>query len=327
MRGGNGSKAHPAVENIFNLRPARKKSQAGHAKPKRHKANNSSWEGAISVRRATATSVSLPIKGKLKVQRFVVPYRVYGEGECTLVFINGVQQSMAMWHSFVRRFSQSYRIVLFDYPNQGAGRVVTGTSHLSLEEQVDILDAVINATSGADQLSLCSASWGGVVALAYAVRHPHRLKSLILASLGTKANQKMTEMITKGLEMPVKDRFEVAETLIENFGQELPAAMKKRIITQFQRMDTGAFEAFLQHGSTVISVRELSEVVDIGKVQCKTILVHGENDTIIDIDDVRFLASQMPRSELRIIKNVGHFLHLEKEELLDVYEDILASVC
>ena len=89
-----------------------------------------------------------------------------------------------MWHSFVRRFSQSYRIVLFDFPNQGAGRIVEGSFYLSLEEQVDILEAVVNAVSGEDQLTVCSASWGGVVAMAYAVRHPQRLKSLILASIG-----------------------------------------------------------------------------------------------------------------------------------------------
>jgi len=279
------------------------------------------------VNRVAGTSVSPPLKGKLSVQRFVVPYRVYGEGECTLVFINGVQQSMAMWHSFVRRFSQNYRIVLFDYPNQGGGRIVAGSSHLSLDEQVDILNAVINATGGAEQLSVCSASWGGVVALAYAVRYPERLKSLILASIGTRANQKMIDIITKGLEMPIKDRLEVAETLIECVGQDLPAAMKNRIVSQFQRMGPDALQAFFRHGSTVISVRELSEVVDVSKVQCRTILVHGENDAIIDIDDVRFLASQIPHSELKVIKDVGHFLHLEKEELLDVYESILASVC
>jgi pimeloyl-ACP methyl ester carboxylesterase len=276
--------------------------------------------------RVAPASVTPPLKGKLDVQRFVIPYRVYGEGARTIIFINGVQQSMAMWHTFVRRFSRHYRIVLFDYPNQGAGRVVSGTSLLSLDEQVDILSAVIEATSGEDQLSVCSASWGGVVALAYAVRYPERLRTLILASIGTRANQKMIEIITKGLEMPIKDRLEVAETLIDCVGQDLPASMKKRIVSQFQRMGAEALQAFFQHGSTVISVRELSEVVDVGKVQCRTILVHGENDTIIDIDDVRFLASQIPRSELKIIRGVGHFLHLEKEELLDVYEEILSSL-
>jgi pimeloyl-ACP methyl ester carboxylesterase len=267
------------------------------------------------------------VKATLNVQRFVIPYRVYGTGAPSLVFVNGVQQSMAMWHSFVHRFSQRYRIVLFDFPNQGGGRIMEGSSYVSLDDQVDILNAVINATTVEEQLSVCAASWGSVVALAYAVRYPRRLKNLILASIGTKANQKMIEMITRGLEMPGIDRLQVAEAIIENFGQDLPAAMKKRIVGQFQRMDAEAFRAFFQHGSTVISVRALGDVVDVGKVQCKTIIVYGENDAIVDLDDVRFLASQMPRSELRLIKDAGHFLHLEKAELLDVYEEILASAC
>jgi pimeloyl-ACP methyl ester carboxylesterase len=243
------------------------------------------------------------------------------------VFINGVQQSMAMWHSFVCRYSRNYRLVLFDYPNQGTGRIVQGPSQLSLDEEVDILNAVVEATSGANRISACSASWGGVIALAYAARYPQSVKSLILASIGARANQRMTEMIAQGLEMPVKDGLQVAESIIDNFGKELPAAMKRRIVGQFQRIGTEALRAFLQHGSTVISVSELSEVVDVGKVQCKTILVHGENDTIIDIDDVRLLASQIPHAELKVIKGVGHFLHLEKEEPLNVYEAILAAAC
>jgi pimeloyl-ACP methyl ester carboxylesterase len=276
----------------------------------------------------TRNAVVPSFKGKLNFQRFVVPYRVYGEGKCNLVFINGIQQSMAMWHSFVHRFSQHYRIVLFDNPNQGGGRIVSGSFHLPLDEQVDILGAVIDATTSADdQLHLCSASWGGVIAIAYAVRYPERLSSLILASIGTRANQRMIDIITKGLQQMTQDRLQVAETLIDCVGQDLPPAMKNRIINQFQRMGPDEMQAFFQHGATVISVRKLSEVVDVSKVRCRTVVVHGENDTIVDIDDVKFLVSQIPHSELKLIKGVGHFLHLEKEELLDVYDEILASVC
>jgi pimeloyl-ACP methyl ester carboxylesterase len=276
-------------------------------------------------RPAGSAALTVPVKGKLAIQRFIVPYRVYGGGDPTLVFVNGVQQSMAMWHSFVRRFSGCYRIVLFDLPHQGAGRIVTGAVEISLEEQVDILSAVIDKTCGAEPVTVCSASWGGVIAMAYAVRKPQRLKSLILASMGTRANQKMIDMISQGLEGQVKDPLEVAETLIEGIGPDLPESMKNKIISQFQHMGPEAFQAFLRHGSTVLSVRELHKVVDVSKVQCKTILLHGQNDTIVDIDDVRYLAEQIPRSELRLIKDVGHFLHLEKEDLLDVYEEILAA--
>ena len=276
--------------------------------------------------KGSSTAVAPLKKGKLQVHRFVIPYRVYGGAEDTLVFINGIQQSMAMWHSFVRRFETSYRIVLFDNPHQGTSRIVSGSSTVTLDEQVEILDAVVKATSGATRPTICSASWGGVVALAYAARHPERLRSLILASMGMRANQAMTELITKGLSMPSKDASTVAETLIQGVGQELPEAMKGRILGQFQRMSTEALEAFFQHGLTVISVRDLTEVVDLSKVECTTMLLHGENDVIIDTEDVQSLAAQIPHAEMRTIKDVGHFLHLEKEEILDVYEEVLASL-
>jgi predicted DNA-binding protein with PD1-like motif len=34
---------------------------------------------------------------------------------------------MAMWHTFVLRYAPYYRIVLFDFPNQGKGKVVSGS--------------------------------------------------------------------------------------------------------------------------------------------------------------------------------------------------------
>ena len=63
-----------------------------------------------------------------------------------------------MWHSFVRRFSQSYRIVIFDFPNHGKGRIVSGSEDITIDEQVDILDAVRSAAAIAGQLTVCSAS-------------------------------------------------------------------------------------------------------------------------------------------------------------------------
>ena len=79
------------------------------------------------------------------------------------------------------------------------------------------------------------------------------------------------------------------------------------------------------HGLFVVSTRQISNVVDLSKIKCKTILLNGEKDAIIDLRDVKFLASQIPNCQIRIIKGVGHFLHLEKKELLDIYADILNS--
>jgi pimeloyl-ACP methyl ester carboxylesterase len=267
------------------------------------------------------------VKGELAVERFVIPYRVYGAGAHVLIFVNGLQQSMAMWRSFVRRFSQNYRIVIFDFPNHGKGRIVNGSADISVEEQVGILDAVTNAANITDKLTVCSASWGGVVAASYAVRHPGKVQRLILASLGTRANQKMIEMISQGFGIRPENRTEIAETIIKTFGADLPPSMKRRILRQFQQMDQAALEAFHRHGLFVLSIGKLGNAVDVGKIHCKTIILHGEKDTIVDADDAQLLASQIRDAEFRNIAGVGHFLHLENEAILDVYEDILASPC
>jgi len=271
---------------------------------------------------------AVPItKGEIETGRFVIPYRTCGVGDQSLVFVNGLQQSMAMWHSFVRRFGRMYRIVIFDFPHHGKGRIVSGSDEVSVEEQVDILDAVTNVASINGQLTVCSASWGGVIAAIYAVRHPAKVQRLILASMGTRANDKMIEMITAGFGIRLEDRAQIADAIIKTFGDNLPRSMKRKIHSQFEYMSQTGLEAFQRHGLFVLSIRELAKAVDVSEIKCKTIIVHGEKDTIVDAEDAVFLASQIPNAEFRNIPGVGHFLHLEDESILTIYEDILAAPC
>jgi len=264
------------------------------------------------------------IKEELNIKRFVIPYRVYGNGGPQLVFLNGVQQSMAMWQSFISRFSGDYRIVLFDFPGQGKAQILTGSVNVSLDEQVEILSQVIIRT-GVENITLISASWGGVVAMAYASRYPQMVRRLILAGMGTKPNQKMIETIEKGCQIDSNERQEMARVLFESFGRNLPPKIKERIFKQFCTMSKENLCAFRDHGLFVIS-KKLNDVIDFKSIKVETILLNGENDTIIDLDDVKFLAEQIPNCRLKIIKNVGHFLHLENEDVLEIYREVLPAV-
>ena len=123
-----------------------------------------------------------------------------------------------------------------------AGANLSGLPDVSVEEQVDILDEVADAANIRDQLTVCSASWGGVVAASYAVRQ-YKVQRLILASMGTRANEKMIEMISKGFEMEPADRTGIAETIINNLlcgARTSHAPMKRKILRQFQQMSQAA---------------------------------------------------------------------------------------
>jgi pimeloyl-ACP methyl ester carboxylesterase len=260
------------------------------------------------------------VKGKIEFNRFVIPYRIYDNKGPNVVCINGVQQSMSMWHSLITRYAPHYRMVLFDFPDQGKGKIVSGPSLVSLDEQVDILREVIKATGANKNLTICSASWGGVVALAFASRFRNDVKKLCLASLGTKANEKMVSTIQQSRNIDINNRKEMADMLIEAFGQNLPEGIKKKIVAQFETMSEQNLRAFYEHGLFVISSKRLSELINLSNITAKTYLAYGEKDTIIDLDDVKFLASQIPNSEVVVVKDAGHFLHMEREDIFDIYE-------
>jgi len=263
------------------------------------------------------------VKGTIESGRFLIPYRIYESEGPHVVCLNGVQQSMAMWHTFIMRYAPHYRIVLFDFPNEGKGKVVSGPVFVTLDEQVEILREVIKAAGVNKSVTICSASWGGIVALAFASRFHNEVKQLCLASLGTKANDKMVETIKLGSQIDSSDRQKMADTLIESFGQNLPEAIKNKIVKQFHAMSEENLRAFYEHGLFVISTKKIGDLIKLSQITAKTFLIHGENDTIIDPDDVRFLASQINKCEVRTIKGAGHFLHLEQDGAFDIYKDIL----
>ena len=263
------------------------------------------------------------VKGTIALKRFSIPYRIYESDGPHIICLNGVQQSMAMWHTFVEHYSAHYRIVLFDFPNQGKGKVSAGPKLVTLDEQVDILREVIKATGTNNSVSLCSASWGGIIAMAFAAKHPGQVKQLCLASLGTKANETMVETIKQGLAVDPKNRQKMADILIDSFGQNLPENIKNKIIGQFQSMSQENLDAFYEHGLAVLSAKKIDDLIKLSDIREKTFLIYGEKDTIIDLDDVKFLCSQIPHCEVKTIKGAGHFLHMEELNILDIYADIL----
>lgn len=263
------------------------------------------------------------VKGTIELKRFVIPYRIYDNDGPHIVCLNGVQQSMAMWHSFVVRYAPHYRVVLFDFPNQGKGSVTSGPTFVTLDEQVDILHEVMKATGVNKDVSICSASWGGIIAMAFASRYPNKMKQLCLASLGTKANDSMVETIKKGCEIDPQNRQKMADILIESFGKKLPENIKNKIVSQFHSMSEENLRAFYEHGLFVISTKKLGDLINLSNIKVKTFLIYGENDTIVDLEDVKFLASQIAHCEVKVVKDAGHFLHMEREDVFDMYEDML----
>lgn len=263
------------------------------------------------------------LKGEINLERFVIPYRVYGEGS-NVVCINGAQQSTAMWFSFIGYFHDKYRITLFDFPHQGKAKIKKGRSAVTLDEQVYILSEVIRNLQIKEPI-ICSASWGGVIALSFALKYPDEVKRLILASIGLRPSEKMRLAILSGIKIDKNDRNKMAQVLINSFGLRLPDRIKNQIVDQFKLMSEEKLNAFSEHGLSVLLKDSLEKVLPLGEIKTPTLVLYGKEDSIISYEDAKKLSDKLYNAKIRIVDDTGHFLHLEDEKVLSVYDDILKS--
>jgi len=266
------------------------------------------------------------VKGVIQAGRFEVPYRVYGHHPDLLVCVSGAMQTMSIWRSVVKRFAGDYTVVLFDMPGVGRSRIMSGDSHVTVDEQVAVLDALISRVHTAGQLTLAGSSWGTAIAASYAALKPERVDCLLLSSFGMRPNAGMEYVVKRATELyQARDYAGGAQLIFEVFGRNLGLAYRQQIVAQFRSLSNDSAEVFYQHCANILKLGRLDEAVDLGRIRARTLIINGADDPIIDLDDMQVAERLIPDCELRLIQNVGHFLHFEKPELLEEYADFLRS--
>lgn len=105
----------------------------------------------------------------------VIYYEVHGEGPA-LVLAHGAGGNRLSWWQQVPAFAERYRVVTFDHRGFGRSRC---DAFRPMEFAAD-LEAVL-AHAGIERASIVCQSMGGWTGLPFAVRHPERVRCLVLA--------------------------------------------------------------------------------------------------------------------------------------------------
>jgi pimeloyl-ACP methyl ester carboxylesterase len=264
-------------------------------------------------------------RGEITVGRFRIPYRLFGQGSRFLVCVNGAQQTMAAWRPVVTYFSKDYRLLLFDFPGQGRAQIISGSAVVTLDEQVEVLHQVLSAQNAPEKSIVAGASWGGVVVAVFASRFPHLVDKIILASFGIRVNEKLVQAIREGQQLNGTATGEqVASVIIKYFGQHLNEAFKKKMYDQFKNIKKEQLENFHAHGQLLEATMHINEVVDLHSIKAQTLIINGEMDTVMDLEDITVAAAQIANCVVKIVPGVGHFLHNESDDVLRIYRDFLS---
>jgi len=244
-------------------------------------------------------------------------YSLVGEGPPLVKAANWLNHlefdfDSPVWRHWIEGFSDGRSLLRYD--ERGNGLSDWG-AYLSFEAFVDDLASVVDA-AGLDRFDVLAISQGASVAIAYAVRHPERVRRLIIYggyAVGWRARATAAE---------VARRQAMLDLTREGWGLDNPAFRQMftslflprstpeqaRWFNELQRITTSPENAeMLQRVFSRIDVRPL-----LGKVTTPTLVAHSTMDAVIPFEAGRGIAARIPGARFIAIDSPNHLL-LEQE--------------
>ena len=146
-------------------------------------------------------------------------YKIFGDEPATLIFIHGVGMCGEIWQPQVEHFSKDYRVITYDF--LGHGKSVLKKDKLTLEDYVTQLYNLVNEI-GVTNFSLIGHSMGAIIAVAFALKYPRKVDTLIPINIVFKRTKKAQDDVI----MRAKDVFKSQQ--ITNISQTLERWFKNK---------------------------------------------------------------------------------------------------
>lgn len=119
-----------------------------------------------------------PLKSKIQVQHDMIEYVAAGEGQLTLILINGSGGPVEGWYKIIQPLAEDNRVIAYNRPG------ISGSSKPTVPQDgntiVDSLKELLNGLNAKPPYVLVGHSLGGLYANLFARRFPVEVSGLVL---------------------------------------------------------------------------------------------------------------------------------------------------
>lgn len=239
-------------------------------------------------------------------------YHDVGRGSPVL-FIHGSGPGVSAWANWrlvMPALAEHMRVIAPDMAGFGFSERKPGATYnmdLWVGQAIGLLDAL-----GLEQADVVGNSFGGALALALAIRHPQRVRRLVLmGSVG------VPFPITEGLDAVwgytpsfenmrrIMDYFAFDRSLVNDELAELRYRASDR--PGFQESFAAMFPAPRQRWVEAMASPE----TDIRALPHETLIIHGRDDKVIPLSTSLTLSQWIDRSQLHVFGRCGHWTQIE----------------
>ena len=225
-----------------------------------------------------------------------------------LVLVHGFLGSSDMWKPQINYFNKNYRVLAPALPGFGKSSKVKSCNTIECMART-IIDSL--KSKKIEEFNLLGHSMGGMVAQEMVKLSGKKILKLICYGTGPTGNipgrfetidESREKLKINGLE---NTAYRIAKTwfIEEDKAKYFYLCEQAGKQTSIEAADNG-----------LVAMKNWSGIANLKKIKNKTLIIWGDQDKAYNYSQVETLNNNIPKSDLKIIKNCSHNVHLEKPE-------------
>ncbi len=264
-------------------------------------------------------------EGTKQINGVTLYYKIIGRGEPIVVLHGGPGMDHSYFLPHMERLAKNYKLIFFDQRASGRSSAPKDSSGITLENFVADIEGIRTAF-GLEKMNLMAHSWGGLLAMQYALKHGDRLKSLILigsvspnSADNDAANRTLQSRFTRQDSL---DRAQVMQSLAFQKRESKALADFFKIVfrstfhdRKYARQLNLTFQpdyakksALLRYLGKEMATYDLYP--QLAALHVPTLILYGEAESLPS-EAMQKLNKTIKDSELVILKYCGHFPFIE----------------
>jgi pimeloyl-ACP methyl ester carboxylesterase len=257
-------------------------------------------------------TIPVDTSGFIEVDNGQLYFEASGEGD-VILFLHDGSLNLESWNFQFPHFSKDYKVIRYD--RRGYGRSSKGESQFS-----DVIDLEsVFEQLGIEKATLIGCSAGGRLSIDFALKHPNKVKTMILVGPVISGFPFTPHFYNRGGKLP-NEYYQDNDKFVEFWYTQDPYSIYEEN-TEAQQF---AYNLLMKYPHNLAfsnfqfrSPPERPAIGALSEILIPTLLIAGEND-IADVHaHIGALDAGLPNSKRVIINKAGHLAHIEHPEQIN----------
>lgn len=219
----------------------------------------------------------------------------------TVMLHHGIGIDMNIWSNWLPQLVDAFRIVRFNMRDFSASAVSSSDTDLQMETFVDDVIAIANATE-TSRFHLIAESFGGMVSLATAIRHPSRVISATLLSTPHCGADIRPLSGWPALAQSADGMRQWSDEMMA--GRFTPNGIEECAAAWFRTVQESTSPAWLSTLARLIIRTDLSEA--LSALDVPVLLISGDASPYVGVSQVAKLKALLPDAHVQILAGARH---------------------